>query len=150
MSKGLSYPDCVYIPKHYEKPLTTAELEHVCTAESVLASDNNLSHIRAPQYRDRAETSTKQGLDDCRDQPLNSLLVKLGSTIPKAEAFTDPTSHSRTADGFWIEGGLVNYDILRKVAQIEIEWVEILGQHLEFDAQRKKLKLFKYPSICLV
>ncbi|KAH9205991.1 hypothetical protein DL95DRAFT_241707, partial [Leptodontidium sp. 2 PMI_412] len=39
---------------------------------------------------------------------------------------------------------------LHNVMKIQIEWVDCLSLHLEFDNQSKVLKLFRFPSICLL
>jgi hypothetical protein len=36
------------------------------------------------------------------------------------------------------------------VANIEVEWVDSLSLHLEFDKSTKILKLFRLPSLCLL
>lgn len=107
------------------------------------------SIITRPQHHNRAETVTRVYIEDCVDQPLIGLLDQLGSTLPKKLSYNSLETGQRESE-FWIEGGLVNFHILHQVAQIEIDWVDTIGQHLEFDAQRKRLKLFRYPSICLV
>jgi hypothetical protein len=42
----------------------------------------------------------------------------------------------------------VCYQTLRNVCRVEIEWVDALGLHLEFNSTRKVLKVFRFPSFC--
>lgn len=94
--------------------------------------------------RQHVELASRYALEEYRDQPLYQLMVKLGKTFPKPLSDTPQIPGEITT----IEGGIVNFHVFSKVAPIEIEWVENLGQHLEFDEGSRKLKLFKYPSVC--
>jgi len=84
-------------------------------------------------------------LDEYVDEPFWLLLGRFGKPIP------DP--HFREQSDFappteWIGVPSVCYQTLRDVCRIEIEWVDALGMHLEFDSSRKLLKLFRFPSFC--
>lgn len=74
-----------------------------------------------------------------------SLLNRFGKTFSKLLGAV-----ARFPGDTWIDENVLSFHILTKVAHIKIEWVEDLGQHLEFDVGNKKLKLFKYPSLCFV
>lgn len=43
---------------------------------------------------------------------------------------------------------LVCYGAVRLTAGLEIEWVDSLSLHLDLDASRRTLKLFRFPSYC--
>jgi hypothetical protein len=43
---------------------------------------------------------------------------------------------------------LVCYGTAFHVTQLAIEWVDSLSLHLELDAARQTLKLFRFPSYC--
>jgi hypothetical protein len=36
------------------------------------------------------------------------------------------------------------------VAGVRIQWVDCLSLHLEFDSRSKTLKVFRFPSLCLI
>ena len=42
----------------------------------------------------------------------------------------------------------LSYFTLKRVANIDIEWVSSVCLHLEFNMRRKVLKLFRFPSLC--
>jgi hypothetical protein len=42
----------------------------------------------------------------------------------------------------------LNAFILHQLAKIEIEWVDVMAPHLEFDKATNKLYLFRHPSFC--
>jgi hypothetical protein len=42
-----------------------------------------------------------------------------------------------------------NASLLHQFARIEIEWVDAMAPHLEFDKATNKLYLFQHPSFCM-
>src|SRR5450432_861756 len=74
------------------------------------------------------------------DHPLHQLLSLFGKLIPEPQ-LRKPGDVAPPSD--WIIAPYVCYQTLRKVCRIEIEWVDTLGMHLEFDSSQKKLKVFR-------
>lgn len=100
-------------------------------------------------------TSYNQGLDS-NDQPLHTLLRRFGNIVPQRARFTTlgqstpSLSQSARRDEHLIEPSLLCFRTLHKVASIDIEWVDCLSEHLEFNSSTRKLKLFRLPSLCLI
>ncbi len=103
------------------------------------------------------ETFTKfsQTLEN-NDQPLTLLLGIFGKIIPRRQRHMTSGHASpyllgpQRQDEARIELSLLRYHILKKVANVEVEWVDSLSLHLEFDKSTKTLKLFRLPSLCLL
>ncbi|PVH79052.1 hypothetical protein DL98DRAFT_589829 [Cadophora sp. DSE1049] len=85
------------------------------------------------------------------DQPLSTMLDRFGEIIPKYSrtSFSGPGSPFPRAEEM-IEVSMLCFYTMHKVASISIEWVDCLSLHLEFDRQTKILKLFRFPSLCLI
>jgi hypothetical protein len=79
------------------------------------------------------------------DQSLHLLLGRFGKLIPdlplRRGSKVAPPSEL-------IVVPFVCYQTLRIVCSVEIEWVDTLSMHLEFDSSRKVLKVFRFPSFC--
>jgi len=79
------------------------------------------------------------------DHSLFLLLGRFGKLIPDPP----PRRHSSIPPpNEYITAPFVCYQTLRKVCHIDIEWVDAVNLHLEFDSSRKVLKLFRLPSFC--
>jgi hypothetical protein len=76
------------------------------------------------------------------DQPLYIILRKFGRLIPEIGAFPEQPE--------LIAVSHVCFAMLDKVAEIQIEWVNSLSLHLEFDNVRRVLKIFRFPSFCML
>jgi len=76
------------------------------------------------------------------DQPLFVYLRKFGHLIPEVGAFPKVPE--------LISVSHVCFSILDKVADVKIEWVNSLSLHLEFDNVRRVLKIFRFPSFCML
>ncbi|PVH81339.1 hypothetical protein DL98DRAFT_416897 [Cadophora sp. DSE1049] len=50
----------------------------------------------------------------------------------------------------WIDVTNISFFTLSRMSKVEIEWVDCLSLHLELDLLLGKLKLFRFPSICVV
>jgi hypothetical protein len=80
---------------------------------------------------------------DNNDSAMYILLQKFGSLIPQQ---ADDLEESDL-----ITASYVCYDGLKKYARgVTIQWVNSLSLHFEFDNQQKVLKLFRFPSYCLL
>jgi hypothetical protein len=107
--------------------------------------------------RQRKQTFTKfsQSLEN-NDQPLHSLLGTFGKIIPQRQkqVISGQTTPSffvvQKQDEERIELSLLRFHTLNKVANVEIEWVDSLSLHLDFDTCRKRLSVFRLPSLCLI
>jgi hypothetical protein len=88
------------------------------------------------------------------DFPLYSLLRGFGEIIPEpAKAIQSGCSspllfHSRSHTE--LEVSLLCFQTLNRMAGIKIELVDCLAQHLEFDRRSKILRVFRFPSLCLI
>ncbi|KAG4437821.1 hypothetical protein IFR05_006708 [Cadophora sp. M221] len=85
------------------------------------------------------------------DQPLITLLRRFGTIIP--QPVVEPTERFEIAGTRYsdcIEASLVSFYTLHKGANIHIQWVDNLCQHLEYDHQSKSLSIFRFPTICLI
>lgn len=86
-----------------------------------------------------------KGTFDYVDQPLHAMLNQFGRLLPAPHPKRTGTEAPPSE---WIIAPFVSYQTLRKVCRIDIEWVETLGMHLEFDDARRTLKVFRFPSFC--
>jgi len=110
---------------------------------------------RGPRYSSKTKTFTsfRQPLDNI-DQPLYTVLRRFGTIIPEPYKDSSATHELASTQPGRNEGGndlsLVCFHILHRFAGIEIEWVDCLSLHLEFDSRTKTLKLFRFPSLCFI
>jgi hypothetical protein len=88
-------------------------------------------------------TSYQQPDHDMFDHEIIMLLRKFGHLVPEigAEPREEPEQ---------IAVSYVCFSTLDKVADVKIEWVNSLSQHLEFDHVRRILKVFRFPSYCIL
>lgn len=96
--------------------------------------------------------------DDAQlDHPLFQLLKRFGEILPQCPRNCITPQLSRDAfsamSGKYddrIDISLVCFYAVNVVAGINIQWVECLSLHMDFDSRSKTLKLFRFPSLCLV
>ncbi|KAN0114717.1 hypothetical protein V8E51_004261 [Hyaloscypha variabilis] len=93
---------------------------------------------------------------DYRDENVAFLLRRFGTIIPQCQRSIFGGQYS-PGPGFAplmpdvsIEVARLNYRNLCRVVDINVEWVDCLSLHLEFNRSGKVLKLFRFPSICLM
>lgn len=105
--------------------------------------------------RSKTYKSYKETLD-YKDENVALLLRRFGTIIPHCQRSIFGGQYS-PGPGFAplmpdvsIEVSRLNYRNLCRVVDINIEWVDCLSLHLEFDRSGKVLKLFRFPSICLM
>lgn len=91
----------------------------------------------------RTFTSYRQQGFDGIDQPLFIFLRKFGSLIPEPGAGLAGAPELITVS-------YVCFAMLDKVADVKIEWVNSLSLHLEFDNVQRVLKVFRFPSFCML
>ena len=110
---------------------------------------------RGPRYKSKTKTFTscRQPLDNI-DQPLYTFLRRFGTIIPEPYKDFSAMHELVSSQPSQKDGGndlsLVCFHILHRFAGIEIEWVDCLSLHLEFDSRTKTLKLFRFPSLCFI
>ena len=95
--------------------------------------------------------------NDQLDQPLFQLLKRFGEIIPQCprNCITPQLSHdiSSAMSGRYdhqIDNSFVCFYAVNVVAGIKIQWVDCLSLHLEFDSRSKTLKMFRFPSLCMI
>ena len=97
-------------------------------------------------------TNHRQDMDQ-KDEALHKLLGRLGKVLPPyhEDLFAGPQEPPPPGqDNMSIDLGLVCFQTLHKVASIEIELVDCISLHLEFNIGTHTLKIFRFPSVCLV
>jgi hypothetical protein len=95
--------------------------------------------------------------NDQLDQPLFHLLKRFGEIIPQCprNCTTPQLSHdiSNAMSGRYdhqIDISFVCFHAVHVVARVNIQWVDCLSLHLEFDSKSKMLKMFRFPSLCMM
>jgi hypothetical protein len=108
-------------------------------------------HLLRNHHRRETIRNYQQSLHDI-DQPLYLLLQKFGKIVPIANTSRGLEAVGLTTNPYdpAIELSLVCFHTLHRVASIKIEWVDSLSLHLEFDSYKKVLKIFRFPSPCLI
>ena len=82
-------------------------------------------------------------------QPIHRLLNRFGSVLPEVQPVIRPeASGGLEAGAEWITATYVSFHSLQQVLNVEIEWVDTLNQHLDFDQRNNILRVFRLPSIC--
>lgn len=88
-------------------------------------------------------TSYRKQEDDGFDQPMHTFLGWFGRLIPE--------SRHRPSEALeLITVSYICYSVLENMTDVSIEWVDSLSLHLEFDNVRGILKIFKFPSFCVL
>lgn len=97
----------------------------------------------------RTITAFSTTYDDKGDQPLDVLLRAFGDIVPEPRSeVMEETRLGASHESDWIIGDFVCYSTLRRVIGVEIEWVDVISLHLEFDNRKRTLKVFRFPSFC--
>jgi hypothetical protein len=88
------------------------------------------------------------------DQPLFQLLKRFGGILPQCRRYSVTPQELSNAlserHDDQIEISLVCFHTMDVVAGIKIQWVDCLSLHLEFDRRSKTLKVFRFPSVCMI
>jgi hypothetical protein len=107
---------------------------------------NVMGSINRPRARTRPCRTfihyVREGFDGF-DQPLFIYLRKFGHLVPEIGAGLSEGPEL-------IDVSYICYYMLDAVADIKIEWVNSLSLHLEFDKIRRILRLFRFPSFCML
>jgi hypothetical protein len=106
-------------------------------------SVGSIPHQRMRLRFGRTFTSYRQQGFDGVDQPLFIFLRKFGRLIPEPGADLAEAPELITVS-------YVCFAMLDKVADVRIEWVNSLSLHLEFDNVQRVLRVFRFPSFCML
>ncbi|KAH8602775.1 hypothetical protein B0O99DRAFT_9320 [Bisporella sp. PMI_857] len=79
-----------------------------------------------------------------------NFLKGFGKIMPKRNTSFEEVAPTRPPKRDTIDPSLIRFTILTNAVSLQIEWVDCLSLHLELDTQAKTLKLFRYPSFCLL
>lgn len=105
--------------------------------------------------RSKTYKSYKESLD-YKDENVPILLRRFGIIVPPCQRpifsgqYSPGPGFAPLRPDVSIDVSRLNYRNLCRVVDINIEWVDCLSLHLEFDRSGKVLKLFRFPSICLM
>jgi hypothetical protein len=83
-------------------------------------------------------------------RPLCDFLLGFGLMLPKENICIseDPEDCQAYEKVDIVRPEELNAFLLHQLAKIEIEWVNVMAPHLEFDKATNKLYLFQHPSFC--
>jgi len=101
-------------------------------------------------YNGQAFMKFKQ--DHCTiKRPLSDFLLGFGLMLPKentciSEDAEDCQAYEKVDI---VRPEEINVSLLHRFARIDIEWVDVMAPHLEFDKATNKLFLFRHPSFCM-
>lgn len=95
-------------------------------------------------------TNHELSLEDASQLQAHQLLNSFGRLIPGSLAWASEVSAIQQPDIFTEQLVLsyLNFHTIFKIGTIEVELVDSLGLHLEFEEKTKTLKLFRFPSYC--
>ncbi|KAI1378148.1 hypothetical protein F4677DRAFT_36338 [Hypoxylon crocopeplum] len=91
--------------------------------------------------------------DELARLPIHQLVKRFSQhIIPSSWLTSDFSFRALPGDPFseQLVVSYLNFRALHKVAAIELEFVPYLGMHLEFDEESRRLKLFQFPSWCMI
>ena len=88
------------------------------------------------------------------DRSLTALLANFGKILPEVQQNSmggnlRSAGPQKSLEEF-IEVPQICFYTLHHFAKIKIQWVDCLSLHLEYDSHRKILRLFRFPSLCLL
>lgn len=142
---------------------TKEEIFSICTSHGVGSLQRLRRRRKVGWQRLASDTivSSSQSTD-LVDRPLSDLLRSLG--IPLENTRRSISTSMRLFSSYpsppplpllrpeesRIDLALVCFHTLNTIASIEIDWVDTIDLHLEFDSYTKVLSVFRFPSYCLV
>jgi hypothetical protein len=82
------------------------------------------------------------------NQPLCRIISRFGILLPQPESDLDVNA-SRDVENATdcIDTAFISFQKLKETLKLEIEWVQTINQHLEFDQQTNMLRIFRFPSL---
>jgi hypothetical protein len=97
-------------------------------------------------------SNTSINLRDVALLPIHQVLKYFGELIPGSKDLNHHLTPSapRLPDNFseQLLASYLNFATLSKVADVRIEFVDMLSLHLEFDERTRTLQIFRFPSAC--
>jgi len=101
-------------------------------------------------YNSQAFMKFKQDYSRIK-RPLSDFLLGFGLMLPKENICVSEDAEDRQAyeKVDIVRPEEINASLLRRFARIDIEWVDVMAPHLEFDKAANKLYLFQHPSFCM-
>lgn len=135
-------------------PSIASNRRSISYADSVLLRNTgrDSTYINRQERRpllSRTITAFSTTYDDKGDQPLDHLLRAFGDIVPEPRSeIVEETRFGASRESDWIICDFVCYSTLRRVIGVDIEWVDIISLHLEFDNRKRTLKVFRFPSFC--
>jgi hypothetical protein len=81
-------------------------------------------------------------------RPLSDFLLGFGLMLPKENICVSEDAEDRQAyeKVDIVRPEEINVSLLHRFAHIDIEWVDVMAPHLEFDKATNKLYIFRHPS----
>ena len=84
-------------------------------------------------------------------RPLSDFLLGFGLMLPKenicvSEDAEDCQAYEKVDI---VRPEEINASLLHRFARIDIQWIDVMASHLEFDKATNKLYLFQHPSFCM-
>ncbi|KAH7416707.1 hypothetical protein BKA64DRAFT_273793 [Cadophora sp. MPI-SDFR-AT-0126] len=127
---------------------------NIMSSDEAENHSKNIPSRRPGRPRSKIISKTRQSID-LVDHPLPDLLKKFGRIMPEHDrpifsGQITPLAPCYTRPDEWLEAPMLCFYTLHMVTSIKIEWVDCLCLHLDFDSQSKILRLFRFPSLCLV
>jgi hypothetical protein len=100
-------------------------------------------------YNGQAFMKSKQDQSAIK-RPLCDFLLGFGLMLPEENICIseDPEDCQAYEKVDIVRPEELNAFLLHQLAKIEIEWVDVMAPHLEFDKATNKLYLFRHPSFC--
>ncbi|KAJ8132084.1 hypothetical protein O1611_g1543 [Lasiodiplodia mahajangana] len=87
-------------------------------------------------------------------QSLGDILRSLGGGVPQPSfpslSIESSDSERNTVSDVRLNVLNLNYYTLNRLADITIMWTDSVWEHLDFNANKKEIKLFRYPSFCVL
>ena len=121
------------------------EPEFTTTSSDQIALSDVLDGCRSSTYFKLVQKSP-----DCR-RKLPEILLGFGLMLPKEGVFTcDDAEDTEALQKLAVvtPGGL-NANTLTNLACLKIQWVDVIGPHLELDQATNTIFLYRFPSFCL-
>ncbi|KAL9607580.1 MAG: hypothetical protein Q9167_007519, partial [Letrouitia subvulpina] len=87
----------------------------------------------------------RQDIDQA-GRPIQAFLASFGARVPRLE-----TRQAESTTIIHLQASILNYASLSLNIvgrKISILWVDIMALHLDFDENRRRLRIFRFPSFC--
>lgn len=89
---------------------------------------------------------------DLTDRPLAILLKAFGNLLPARASSSDNVASELSKQAFsWtsLSSSDVNAYLLHTLLRVNIQWVDTLSLHLDYDKPTRSLSIFRHPSFCV-